>query len=58
MDEMTAWKRFTETGSVNDYINYCRIKLGKPTELRNVQNAVSENDRTIINDDIYKNKWE
>ncbi len=58
MDEMTAWKRFTETGSVNDYINYCRIKLGKPAESVNVQNAVSENDRALTNDDIYKNKWE
>ncbi len=28
MDEYAAWKKFTETGSVNDYLAYCRIKLG------------------------------
>lgn len=28
MDEYAAWKKFTETGSVSDYLDYCRIKLG------------------------------
>lgn len=30
MDEYAAWKNFTETGRVSDYLDYCRIKLGYP----------------------------
>lgn len=32
MDEYTAWQNFTETGKVSDYLEYCRIKFGYPTE--------------------------
>lgn len=31
MDENTAWQNFAETGSVSDYLTYCRIKLGYPS---------------------------
>ena len=27
MDELSAWKNFTETGRVEDYLRYCEIKL-------------------------------
>ena len=26
MDENTAWRNFAETGSVGDYLTYCRIR--------------------------------
>ncbi len=31
MDENTAWQNFAESGSVSDYLTYCRIKLGYPS---------------------------
>ncbi len=31
MDENTAWQNFVETGSVSDYLAYCKIKLGYPS---------------------------
>ena len=32
MDEAAAWQNFVKTGSVNDYLAYCRVKLGYPPE--------------------------
>lgn len=30
MDENTAWRNFVQSGSVSDYLTYCRIRLGCP----------------------------
>ncbi|MBQ3928759.1 MAG: hypothetical protein II711_01530 [Clostridia bacterium] len=45
MDEISAWKNFVESGRVEDYLKYCKIKMENTP-----QNKISE--------DVYENKHE
>ena len=44
MDENTAWENFVRTGSVSDYLNYCRIRLGVASDVRDVRAPSKEPD--------------
>ncbi len=58
MDETTAWKNFVQSGSVNDYLTYCRIRLGCPPteENREESEDMHENDYRGSGPDV-QGRW-
>ena len=45
MDEKTAWENFASTGSVADYIKYCKIKnQTRPNQFENISSGGTYDD--------------
>ena len=47
MDVITAWKNFVSTGRVEDYLEYCKIKLQNAPECKSSEDVYeNKNERT------------
>lgn len=57
MDEVTAWQNFVQTGSVNDYLAYCRVKLGYPPEVGGQQAEDLHEEGNRRTDPEGTNRW-